>query len=98
MFYADDCADSKLLVPKVKDLQSRLEGKSVDFVTFDFSTDESKERTRVLANKLGLSIVIASNQGTGFIVLIDAKSKARLAILTAKQSSDVMLATVIKNL
>ena len=98
MFYADDCDDSKSMSPKVKDLQSRLKGKKVNFVTFDFSNDESKERTRVLANKLGLSIVIASNQGTGFVVLIDAKSKARVAVLTAKQSSDEMLATVIKNL
>ncbi len=98
MFHSDNCADSKAMALKVKDLQANLEGKQVEFIKFDFSTNESREKTRVLANKLGLSKVLASNVGTGFVVLVDSKSKEKKAILTTKQSSDEMLAIVIKNL
>lgn len=98
MFYADDCGDSKSMLPKVKGLQNELTGQKVEFVYFDFSTNESKEKTQDLANNLGLNDVLAGNQGTGFVVLVDAKSKEEKAILTAKQSLDEMLAIVIKNL
>ena len=98
MFYADNCDVSKSMLPKVKGLQNELEGKKVDFIYFDFSTDVSKEKTQDLANKLGLSDVLAGNQGTGFVVLVDAKSKEEKAILTTKQSLDEMLAIVTKNL
>ena len=98
VFHADNCADSKLMAPNVKKLQNELEGKKVEFIKFDFSTNESKGRTQALANKLGLSNVLASNQGTGFVVLVDAKSKEEKAILTTKQSLDEMLAIAIKNL
>ena len=98
MFYADNCDVSKSMLPKVKGLQNELEGKKVDFIYFDFSTDVSKEKTQDLANKLGLSDVLAGNQGTGFVVLVDAKSKEEKAILTTEQSLDEMLAIVTKNL
>ena len=70
----------------------------MEFVKFDFSTYESKEKTYVLATKLGLNDVLASKQGTGFVVLVEAKSKEEKATLTTKQSLDDMLAIVIKNL
>ena len=98
MFHADDCSDSKSLAPKVKALQNELKGKQVEFVKFDLSTNESKEKTKDIANNLGLSNILASYQGTGFVVLVDAKTKKEKAILTAQQSLDEMLAIVIKNL
>ena len=98
MFYADNCSNSKSITPKVKSLQSKLQGKKVEFVKFDFSTKESIEKTQDLANKLGLNNVLASNEGTGFVVLVDAKSKAKRAILTTKQSPDEMLGIVLSKL
>ena len=98
MFHADDCDDSKLMAPKVKDLQHELEGMKVEFVKFDLSTNESKEKTQELANDFGLIDVLSSYQGTGFVVLVDAKSKEEIGILTTKQSLDDMLALVLKNL
>lgn len=97
IFYADNCANSKSMAPKVKVIQNKMEGK-VDFVKFDFSTCESAEKTLVLAKELGLKKTLAFKKGTGFIVLVDAKSKKEKAKLTTKQSSDEMLAIVTKNL
>ncbi|MCD4709940.1 MAG: hypothetical protein K8R52_03780 [Bacteroidales bacterium] len=97
-FHADDCNASKAIAPKVNSLQKHLEGKTVEFVKFDFSTEESTIKTRSLAKKLGLSNIITTNPGTGFVVLADAKSKEKKAALTSKQSLDEMLAIVDKNL
>ncbi len=98
MFHADDCIDSELMIPIVKDLQEKLKDKKVEFVKFDFSDVASKEKTHKTANKLGLNGILVSNQGTGFIVLADAKSKKRKAVLTTEQSLDEMLAIILKNL
>ena len=51
-----------------------------------------------IAKKLGLSDVLASNNGTGFVVLVDGKNKDEKALLTTKQSADEMLKVVEKNL
>lgn len=98
MFSAGDCGDSKSMTPKFKELKKELAGKKVGFVKFDLSTNESKEKTLDLAKKLGLSNLLASKKGTGFVVLVDAKTKEEKAILTAKQSLDEMVAIVTKNL
>jgi len=98
MFHADNCSASKSIAPKIKDLQNKLEGKKVEFVKFDFSTGESIKKTQDLANKLGLMDVLAANKGTGFVVLVDAKSKMKKAVLRSNQSVDEMLAIVGKNL
>lgn len=98
MFYADNCAATKSLAPKINDLQNKLEGEKVKFVKFDLSNKESIAKTQDLANKYGLNKVLASNQGTGFVVLVNAKNKEKKAILTTKQSSDEMLAIVLNNL
>ena len=97
-FHADNCSASKSIAPNVKSLPGNLQGKKVEFVKFDFSTGESIKRTQDLAKKLGLSNIIATNPGTGFVVLVDAKSKEKKAVLTSKQSVDEMLAIVEKNL
>lgn len=98
MFTADYCSACKAIAPKLMSLQENLDAKDVEFVKFDFSNDESKAKTKKIANKLGLSEVLASNNGTGFVVLVDAKSKDEKAVLTTKQSSDGMLKVVEKNL
>ena len=97
-FHADNCSASKSIAPKVNSLQNDLEGKKVEFVKFDFSTGESIKKTRDLANKLGLTEVLAANKGTGFVVLVDAKSKEKKAVLRSTQSADEMLPIVEKNL
>lgn len=95
MFHADNCSKSQAIAPKVKELQSKLEGQ-MEFVKFDFSTGESIQKTQDLANKGGLMDVLAANKGTGFIVLVDAETKEKKAILSAEQSTNEML-DIIKN-
>lgn len=98
MFTADYCSACKAIAPKVMTLQENLDAKDVEFVKFDFSNDESKAKTKKVAKKLGLNDVLATNNGTGFVVLVDANSKDEKAVLTTKQSADEMLTVVEKNL
>lgn len=98
MFTADYCSACKAIAPKVMTLQENLDAKDVEFVKFDFSNDESKAKTKKVAKKLGLNDVLASNNGTGFVVLVDANSKDEKAVLTTKQSAEEMLTVVEKNL
>lgn len=98
MFTADYCSACKAIAPKVMTLQENLDAKDVEFVKFDFSNDESKAKTKKVAKKLGLNDVLATNNGTGFVVLVDANSKDEKAVLTTKQSADEMLTVVKKNL
>ncbi|MEA3462752.1 MAG: thioredoxin domain-containing protein [Bacteroidota bacterium] len=97
-FYADNCSASKSIAPKVNSLQESLKGKSVEFVKFDMSDDESIKKTRDQAGKLGLSGLVDSYSGTGFVVLADAKSKETKAVLKSSQSVNEMLATITKHL
>ena len=98
MFHADYCGACKSISPKIMDLESQVKDQGVEFVKFDFTSAESKKESKALAHKLGLDDVLASNQGTGFCVLVNAESKKEIAVLTNKQSSEEMLALVAKQL
>lgn len=98
MFHADYCGACKSISPKIMDLESQVKDQGVEFVKFDFTSAESKKESKALAHKLGLDDVLASNQGTGFCVLVNAESKKEITVLTNKQSSEEMLALVAKQL
>jgi len=96
-FHADYCGACKKLKPNVMELQTKTEGESVEWVSFDFSSAESKEKSAELATELGVADLYKENQSTGFVLLVDANTKEKLGKLTSKQSSDEMYQT-IKNI
>ncbi|MCK4747833.1 MAG: hypothetical protein KAT15_12375 [Bacteroidales bacterium] len=97
-FHADYCGACKNLKPNVMVLQPKLEGKAVEWVKFDFTTAETKEKSKELASELGVSDIYEQNQATGFVILVDADSKKTVGKLTSRQSSDDMYKIVIANL
>ncbi|MCK5462389.1 MAG: hypothetical protein KAI95_05210, partial [Bacteroidales bacterium] len=96
-FHADYCGACKKLKPNVKELQTKAEGESVEWVKFDFTSAESKAKSEELATELGVADLYQENQGTGFVLLVDADTKEKVGKLTSKQSSDEMYQT-IKNI
>ncbi len=96
VFHADYCSACKAIGPTVMTLKKNLNDQDVKFVKIDMTSKESKSKSEELAKKLGLSEVLESNKGTGYVVLVDAKTKEEKGILTRKQSSEEMLATVDK--
>lgn len=96
-FHADYCGACKKLKPNVMELQTKTEGESVEWVSFDFTSAESKEKSEELATELGVADLYKENQATGFVLLVDADSKEEVGKLTSNQSSDEMYQT-IKNI
>lgn len=97
-FHADYCGACKAIAPKVGETKTALEGKPVEFVKFDFSSDETKSKTSAMAEEIGFSEILASNKGTGFVLLIDAETKKTVGKLTRKHSVDEMVSEVEKHL
>jgi hypothetical protein len=92
-FHGDNCMASKNLDPKVAALDNKF-GESVVFVQFDLSNDNSKLKTKNLAENQGLTTVLESNNGTGYVVLDDLKSKKVLAKLDNSLSVEDMEKTI----
>lgn len=95
-FHADWCSACKAISPKLNEIRGQFENMNVRFVDFDFTNKKAKMKTKELAKELGLSEVLASNQGTGFVVLVDAKTKSQKAVLTNRQDTKEMLVLVGK--
>ena len=93
-FHADYCGACKALKPNVVALQPKLDGEAVEWVKFDFTTAETKQKSRELASELGDSDIYQKNQATGFVLLVDAETKETVGRLTSSQSSDEMYKTV----
>ena len=96
-FHANWCGSCKALGPVLEDLTDKLDGKSVLFTQLDFTNNTSKHQTNLLASALGIKEVVEKNNGTGFLLVIDSKTKAVKAKLTKTQSVKEM-ATKINSL
>ncbi len=97
-FTSDHCGACKKLKPEVMALQPKLEGKSVEWVMFDFTSDATKVASKVKAAELGVADIYNKNQATGFVLLVDSESKETVAKLTSRQTSDEMYKIVIEKL
>lgn len=85
-FHADWCGSCKTLGPAITDLTNKLDGKPVLFTELNFTNTTTKNQTLLLASALGLEKVVQSNSGTGFILVIDTKTKEIKAKLDKTQS------------
>jgi hypothetical protein len=92
-FHGDNCKASAGLDPKIKALNSKFDNRVV-FVEFDLTNDNSKVKTRNFAVDQGLVNVLESNNGTGYVVLYDLKSKKVLTKLDNTLSIDDMEKTI----
>jgi thiol-disulfide isomerase/thioredoxin len=97
-FHADYCGSCKALKPNLMALQTKLEGEPVHFLKFDITSSESKSASEELASEIGVSELYKENQGTGFVLLVDADTKETVGKLTSKQSSDDMYKAVKNHL
>ena len=70
--------------PIVKELASVYADKSIRFVTFDFTSDETKKAGQAAAKELGVSELYAETAPmTGFLLLYDTKTKKVIGKLNA---------------
>ena len=97
-FHSDYCGGCKALKPEVVALKPKLEGESIEWVEFDFTSKETKAESKKKAAELGVEDIYTKNQATGFVLLVNAESKETVARLTSRQNSDEMYKIVIDKL
>jgi KaiC/GvpD/RAD55 family RecA-like ATPase len=66
-----------------EDLQNKFDGKPVLFVTLDFTNVTLSNHANLMGAALGIGPAMEENKGTGFILLIDGKTKKVLSTLTS---------------
>ncbi len=93
MFYADWCGSCKILDPEVTKARGKadLDNQPVVFVRLDLTDSTTRHQAGLLANSLGLEEVYSDyGHATGFMLLIDADSKAVLGTLKKTMDADVI--------
>lgn len=85
--------------PIAKEVAANYAGRSVKFVTFDFTSDETKAAAEATAKQLGVEAVYAEKAPkTGFALVYDMSAKKVVAKLSAKESVEEWSATLAKGL
>lgn len=88
-FYADWCASCKVLIPKFNEAKSAYQSKAILFARFDLTNDSTKEQASYFAAFAGLEEVYRKGGGrTGFVVLIDGKTKKVIKVIGKDKSVD----------
>lgn len=85
--------------PIAKEVAASYAGKSVKFVTFDFTSDETKAAAEATAKELGVEAVYAEKAPkTGFALVYDTAAKKVIARLSAKETVEQWSTTLAKGL
>lgn len=93
-FHADWCGFCKQMGPVFTDLQNKFDGEPVLFVTLDFTNGTTRHQAELLAAALGIGPVYQANQATGFILLLNGKTRDVITRLTSEQTFKEMSAAL----
>jgi len=97
-YHADWCGSCRALSPLLKELNGKLAGKKVKYVELDFTNEVTSKAAGKEATELGLAEYLTEKQKTGYVAIVDAKTKKELGKLTKTQSVNEMYEKVISNL
>ncbi len=90
VFKADWCANCRALGPKAMTILPAFIPKGVIPVQLDMTNQKTSATALAAAGKLGLRKLAEGEDGTGFIVLVDARTKTKLGKITANMTPDEM--------
>ncbi len=72
--------------PIVEEVAANYAGKSVQFVVFDFTSDDTKAAALAKAKELGVEGTYAEHAGTtGYALLYDTRTQKVITTLSARQ-------------
>jgi hypothetical protein len=99
MFWADTCASCKVLDPKIQAVKGEFVEQPILFATFDHSNDATKLQAAMLAAGLGVGdIYKAQEKASGFLILVDVKTKQPVGKLTRDMSEEDITTEINKAL
>lgn len=89
LFYADWCNSCKILEPKLNQVKREFQDKSMLFTRFDMTDEFTKDQSAHFAALLGMENHYRENDGkTGFMLLVEERSKKVLGKITKEKSAD----------
>ncbi len=95
-FHADWCGSCKAMGNVFEELQAKFDTKPVLYVTLDHTRDFNRKQSKFLAESLGLGDVWKQNNGkTGFILLVDGKTRKVITRLKSTQTLKEMGAELV---
>lgn len=98
-FHADWCRICKAMGPVFEDLQNKMDNENILFVKLDFTNNQTKHQANMLGTSLGITPVLKTNyRRTGFILIIDPKTKKVLQKLTKDDDVYAMEAKIKSHL
>lgn len=89
-FYADWCANCKILAPKLQEARDKgkLDSKKILFVKLNLTDKVTINQSSMEAQALGIGeFVQKQGSGTGYVVVLDANSKKELARFLSNASA-----------
>lgn len=96
-FHADWCGYCKAMGSVFEELQAKLDTQPVLYVTLDQTREFNRRQSKFLAHALGLDDVWSEHGGkTGFVLLIDGKTREVVAKLTHEQNLKQMGAALVE--
>lgn len=97
--YADWCPNCKLMSPNLQKAREGLAGQPVLFVTLDLTDKPKIHNSILLAQALGIGEFLkAQGSATGYVALLDARSKKELARFDRESSAESIQAEIEKRL
>jgi len=98
-FHADWCRICRAMGPVFEDLQNKMDGQNILFVKLDFTNNQTKHQANMLGAALGIAPILKKNyRRTGFILIIDPKTKKVLQKLTKDDDVYAMEAKIKSHL
>ncbi len=97
LFYADWCGSCQVLDPVIEKARGKsdLDNQPVLFVRLDLTNATSRYQAGLLAESLGLGAIYNKNAGaTGYMLLLDADTKAPVARLTKSMDANEITASI----
>ncbi len=86
-FHADWCGSCKAMGSVFEELQAKFDTMPVLYVTLDHTRDFNRQQSKFMAQSMGLDGVWAEKGGkTGFILLIDGKTREVITTLKSTQN------------
>lgn len=86
-FHADWCGSCKAMDGVFEEMQAKFDTKPVLYVTLDHTREFNRKQSKFMAQSLGLDDVWAKHGGkTGFILLIDGKTREVITTLKSTQN------------
>jgi len=99
LFYADWCGWCKELEPKLNKVKGDFRGQPILFTRFDLTNEFTNDQSARYAALLGLEKYYVDNKGdTGYMLLIDSKTKKVLGKISRQDSPQEMKAALTKAL